>query len=132
MSRFFGNYRGDGAYSMTRHFTAMNFSDFTEVDFRGAGWMRGCEQLTQEQKLAAGARGELKLVEIAVTSGEVDIADTADPGDNYAKADSSTPQYRIEKRFTNALGVYQQWLKTDGSAALNITIYFDIPSADQV
>jgi len=132
MSTFPGNNEHmPGAYRMERRFTGVNHAAMTEVDFRNANWFGGADLLTADERTAAQARGELKQVNIIVTSGDISAGDIEAPanGQTYF-ADAATSIVGITMNYSNRMGRSSIWIQTpSGAADFAIEVFIDIPPA---
>ena len=139
MSRYAGfqpTYELPGKFSMTRRLASATYGiglvTFAEIDFRSALWMQDCPLLTAAQQTAAGSRGEIKRVEIRLISGTIiAVADEPTPDDRYNSADADRSV--LSRSYHNVNGVYRQYWSSDaGAVVVEVEIYFDIPTTQDV
>lgn len=137
MSSFVGlNYLIPGSYSMVRQFNGDTAGAFVAENFRSLDWFGSCPQLTAAQQSAAMARGELRAITISVTAGTTDLAEEAAPdvppnANRFMRAANASNVETMTRRFTNANNVSTLFLRL-ASAAGQIEVWFDIPTAAQV
>lgn len=122
-----------GTYSMTRRIEGQTKAAWKAIDFRGPGWMGGCQTITFPERQAAAIRGELKRVTFTIDAGTLKIArsETPDPADAYTQIDSGGNFTVAEFNFGNWEAVYQLFIQAAG-ADYEVEIWFDIPAAGDV
>lgn len=132
MSRFNG-YSGHlvGGYSMVRRFSGLTKANWTALKFRGEGWFGACDQLDDNEKDAAVARGEVKRITVSVDSGTFDLAEVVAPGDRYSQIDASGNFPEMSRDYPNALGMHTFYYRCSG-ADFEIEVIFDIPGVGDV
>ena len=132
MSTFHGQTNTPGTYKVVRTLTETH-DGFTAYDMRTDSWFGACPRLSASEKVAAKARGEVKQINISVTTGLVRLSEEAVPVGRYSTATATGVFPSLTSSFLNSDSFYEPYLDTNNSSAtFEVEVWFDIPTLAQV
>ena len=128
---FFGmQHHMRGGYSMVRTSLGSSAPGYEPINFRSPQWFGAALGLTPAQRALAMQTGQIKFIAITVTNGEVRIAESATPGDQFSSASATATFAATERLFSNAADLFTLYYTTGNSpATFEIYVEFDIPPA---
>lgn len=128
---FFGmQHHMRGGFSMVRTALGSSAPGYEPINFRSPQWFGAALGLTPAQRSLAMQTGQLKYIAITVNSGEIRLAESATPGDQFSGASATGTFATTERLFSNAADVFTLYYTTGASpATFEIYVEFDIPPA---